>query len=198
MSYRYWQGSELYNNVKALQAQATADDGQLTRRNYLHSAPVNLYEDPTFADTQHQVMYGVDSTSNDQVLAPDGLHDVGLSQKDISSLLPSDVSVPLSLLDRQVDQPNIQSAAGRPSHDGLSTQIPCLWTNHQSQCDFSADTIQSMLTHISSQHLPKRQPSASRVECHICLPPISIRRDTIRWHIREIHYGDKYRCRHPS
>lgn len=149
MSYRYWQDSELYNHVKASQAaqpQVTADDGQLTQQSYL------------------------DSTSNDQVLAPVGLHDVGLSQSDISGPLLSDVSVPLPLLDRQVDQPNVHSAAGRPSHDSLSTQIPCLWTNHQSQCDFSADTIQNMLTHISSQHLPKRQPSASKVECHILSP----------------------------
>ncbi|KAG2335709.1 hypothetical protein BDR05DRAFT_1006536 [Suillus weaverae] len=62
-------------------------------------------------------MYGVDSTSNDQVLAPDGLHDVGLSQSDILGPLPSAVSLPLPLLDRQVDQPNIHSVAGRPSHD---------------------------------------------------------------------------------
>ncbi|KAG1849131.1 hypothetical protein DFJ58DRAFT_729620 [Suillus subalutaceus] len=216
MSYLYWQDSELYNHVKASQAgqsQATADDGQSTQQDYLPSALVNSYKDPTPADTQHQVMYGMNSTSNDQVLAPVGLHDAGLSESDDSGPLPSDVSVPLPLLDQQIGQPNIlryesliipiirninsfNSAVGQPSNDGFPTQIPCLWTDHQGKCDFSVNTIKSMLTHISSQHLRKKQPSASQVQCHICSPPKTIRRDTIRRHIREIHYGDKCRRRH--
>ncbi|KAG1891472.1 hypothetical protein F4604DRAFT_417668 [Suillus subluteus] len=198
MSFLYWQCSELYNHVKASQAgqpQATADYGQSTQPNYLPSTPVNSYEDPTAADAQHQVMYGVDSTSNDQVLAPVGLYDAGPSKRNDSGPHPSDVSLPPPLLDQQIDQPNIHGATGQSSHDGFSAQIRCLWPNHQGQCGFSADTIKSILTHISSQHLRKKQPYGSQVQCHICSPPMAIRRDTIRRHIREIHYGDKFRHR---
>ncbi|KAG1819670.1 uncharacterized protein BJ212DRAFT_1059350 [Suillus subaureus] len=169
-----------------------------TQQNCLPFASVNSNEDPTPADIQHQVMYGVGSTSNDQAFALVSLHDAGLSQSDDSSPLPSDVSDPLPLLDRQIGQPNVHSVAGRPSRDGFFIQIPCLWTNHQSQCDFSADTIKSVLMHMTSQHLRKKQPSSSQVQCCICSPPRTVRRDTIRRHIREIHYGDKSRCRRPS
>ncbi|KAG1745738.1 hypothetical protein EDB19DRAFT_1692440, partial [Suillus lakei] len=181
MSQTYWQSSELYKHVEAQarQPRTTANDGQSTsqpQQNYLPSAPVTSYEDPTPADTQHQVMYSGDPASNDQVLAPAGLHDAGLSQSDIPGPLPS--------------------TAGQPLHDGSPIQNKCLWTTTpQSQCSFRADTIQSMLTHISLQHLPRNQLSSSKVKCHICSPPKTIRRDTIRRHIREIHYGDKSRCR---
>lgn len=180
-----WQGFELYKHVKASQAaqlQATTDDAQQTS---LLSAPVNPYEDPTTADTQHQVTYGVYSTSNNRVPALVGLHDADPSQSDISGPLPGYGSVPLPPPNRQIDQFDTHcAAAGQPA------QISCLWTN---QCGFAADTIKSMLTHISSQHFRKKQQSASQVQCHICSPPMTIRRDTIRRHIREIHYRDKYR-----
>ncbi|KAG1882863.1 hypothetical protein F4604DRAFT_309509 [Suillus subluteus] len=146
-SYLYWQNSELYNHVKASQEgqlQATTSDGQSTQPNYLPSAPVNSYEDPTPADTQHQVI-----------------------------------------------------AAGQPSHDGFSTQIRCLWPNHQGQCGVSEDTTESILTHISRRHLPKTEPCV-RVQCSICSPPKTLRRDTILRHIREQHYEDNSRRQHPS
>ncbi|KAG1849144.1 hypothetical protein DFJ58DRAFT_795305, partial [Suillus subalutaceus] len=177
----YRQNFELYNHVQAGQLQATADDDQSTQQNYyLPSAPV----------------YGMHSMSNDQVLAPVGLYDAVPPQSNDSGPLPNDVSSPSPHLDQQIDQPNIHSAAGQPSNDGFPTQIPCLWTDHQGQCGISADTTKSILAHISLQHLPKKQPSASRVQCHICSPAKTFRKDTIRRHIGEIHYEYKCRRRH--
>ncbi|KAG0693698.1 hypothetical protein DFH29DRAFT_377628 [Suillus ampliporus] len=123
MCHNFWQrNSELYKHVEASQAerlQGTTHDGQPTSQlpqNYPPSAPVNSYEDPTRADTQHQAIYGGDPTISDQMLAPTDLHDAGLFQSDISGLSLSDILVPLPCLDREIGHRDIHSAAGPPSH----------------------------------------------------------------------------------
>ncbi|KAG0693705.1 hypothetical protein DFH29DRAFT_377779 [Suillus ampliporus] len=294
MVYNFWQRySELYKHVEASQAewlQGTAHDGQLTSQlpqNYPPSIPVNSYEDPTPAVTQHQVIYGGDPTISDQTLAPADLHDAGL--------FPSDILVPLPFLDQEIGHRDIHSAAEQPSHkishnyfhhvvsdypsasppgsnfseprsithiqithhqeevhshpghpvgddeseqphasdqspapllhphwmsqhdvlladhqcwegmfhdqapshdvDVSQSQTQCLWTNSQGQCGFTAGTARSVLRHISSRHLREHRQPASRVQCRCrgCPLPGTIRRDTMLRHIREMHYGDKYR-----
>ncbi|KAG2152723.1 hypothetical protein DEU56DRAFT_775615 [Suillus clintonianus] len=79
--------------------------------------------------------------------------------------------------------------------DASEPQIQCLWNDTQGQCGFTADTVTTVLKHISSHHLCEHQEHDSQVQCRCrgCLLRRTIRRDTILRHIREIHYGDKFR-----
>ncbi|KAG2346525.1 hypothetical protein BDR05DRAFT_959451 [Suillus weaverae] len=74
----------------------------------------------------------------------------------------------------------------------------CLWNDSQGQCSFTADTLTTVMKHISSHHLREHQHPDCQVQCRCrgCLLPRTIRRDTILRHIREIHYGDKFRRKH--
>ncbi|KAG2346527.1 hypothetical protein BDR05DRAFT_790113 [Suillus weaverae] len=74
---------------------------------YIPLAPVNSYEDLPSVVTQHRLMYGGDSTSNDQTPAPAYLHDAEFSQ----SPLPTDMAY--AFLEN--DQGNI--ATGHHSHN---------------------------------------------------------------------------------
>ncbi|KAG0693706.1 hypothetical protein DFH29DRAFT_963378 [Suillus ampliporus] len=82
------------------------------------------------------------------------------------------------------------------NNDLSQLQRECLWTDGQGRCGFMADTVKSMLKHVSSYHL--HQPPASQVQCLFGGCSRAMRRDTILRHIREIHYGDKSRCKRPS
>lgn len=74
----------------------------------------------------------------------------------------------------------------------------CLWNDSQGQCSFTADTVTTVMKHISSHHLREYQDPNCQVQCRCrgCLLRKTIRRDTILRHIREIHYGDKFRRKH--
>lgn len=74
----------------------------------------------------------------------------------------------------------------------------CLWKDSQGQCSFTADTVTTVMKHISLYHLHEHQHPDCQVQCRCrgCLLPKTIRRDTILRHIREIHYGDKFRRKH--
>ncbi|KAG0693707.1 hypothetical protein DFH29DRAFT_378027 [Suillus ampliporus] len=155
MVYNFWQRySELYKHVEASQAerlQGTAHDGQPTSQlpqNYPPSAPVNSYEDPTPAVTQHQVIYGGDPTISDQTLAPADLYDVGLFQ--------SDISAPLQFLDHRdihryeflkvpvlMEIDSFNSATGQPSSASISDSsideipiTPIHATHHQEEVHY--------------------------------------------------------------
>ncbi|KAG1732917.1 uncharacterized protein EDB91DRAFT_1251645 [Suillus paluster] len=79
--------------------------------------------------------------------------------------------------------------------DVSQSQTRCLWITGKGQCAFTAGTVRSVMRHILSCHLREHQQPASRVQCRCggCSLPSTIRRDSIRRHIREMHYGDKYR-----
>ncbi|KAG2108930.1 uncharacterized protein F5147DRAFT_693331 [Suillus discolor] len=80
----------------------------------------------------------------------------------------------------------------------LESPTQCLWNDSQGQCSFTADTVTTVMKHISSHHLREHQHSDCQVRCRCrgCLLRRTIRRDTILRHIREIHYGDKFRRKH--
>jgi hypothetical protein len=87
-----------------------------------------------------------------------------------------------------------------PFNSFNASELPtqCLWNDSQGQCSFTADTVATMMKHISSYHLHEHQHPDCQVQCRCrgCLLPKTIRRDTILRHIREIHYGDKFRRKH--
>ncbi|KAG1745737.1 hypothetical protein EDB19DRAFT_1692436 [Suillus lakei] len=82
--------------------------------------------------------------------------------------------------------------------DVSESQTQCLWNDSQGQCGFIADTVTTVLRHISLHHLREHQQPDCQVQCRCrgCLLRRTIRRDTILRHIREIHYGDKFRRKH--
>ncbi|OJA17366.1 hypothetical protein AZE42_03897 [Rhizopogon vesiculosus] len=73
----------------------------------------------------------------------------------------------------------------------------CLWNDGGDQCSFTAGTVTSVVNHISTYHLRGHPQYDNHVQCLCRDCPLGrlIRRDTIRRHIREIHYADKYRRR---
>ncbi|KAJ8593341.1 hypothetical protein M405DRAFT_811101 [Rhizopogon salebrosus TDB-379] len=75
--------------------------------------------------------------------------------------------------------------------------LECLWNDNHGPCGFTTDTVPSVLNHISSCHLRGHPHADDKVECRCrdCPLPKAIRRDTLRRHIREVHYADKYRCK---
>ncbi|KAG1725483.1 kinase-like domain-containing protein [Suillus paluster] len=77
-------------------------------------------------------------------------------------------------------------------------QFKCLWNDGQGQCGVTERTAKSMLQHISSQHLHEHPRPDSPVQCRWPGCPVqgSLRRDTMLRHIRERHYGTKYRRAH--
>ncbi|KAG2136918.1 uncharacterized protein EDB93DRAFT_770520 [Suillus bovinus] len=82
--------------------------------------------------------------------------------------------------------------------DVSESPIQCLWSDRQGQCSFTATTVSTMMKHISAHHLREHQHPDCHVRCRCrgCLLQRTIRRDTILRHIREIHYGDKFRRKH--
>ncbi|KAG1874939.1 hypothetical protein F4604DRAFT_1763092 [Suillus subluteus] len=105
---------------------------------------------------------------------------------------------PATLLhDHRGDIPGEQEP---PFNNSNASESPtqCLWNDSQGQCSFTADTVMTVVKHISLYHLHEHQHPDCQVQCRCrgCLLPKTIRRDTILRHIREIHYGDKFRRKH--
>ncbi|KAG0692963.1 hypothetical protein DFH29DRAFT_966546 [Suillus ampliporus] len=165
---------------------------------------------------------GSDLRSDDSlsriVLSPSSFLSTAVAQHDVRSAVrqtscngfgdsPETGQSPTTLLHSHwVSQPDTlhhQLQEGTICEQDLSFNIDvsqlrreCLWTDGQGRCGFMADTVKSMLKHVSSYHL--HQPPAHQVQCLFGGCSRTMRRDTILRHIREIHYGDKSRCKRPS
>lgn len=75
-----------------------------------------------------------------------------------------------------------------------ATLYDCSWGQSGSDCKFTAETVADVIKHISAAHIRNyRQLDHIRCRCNACPLNKVIRRDTLIRHIREIHYGDKYR-----
>ncbi|KAG2356713.1 hypothetical protein BDR07DRAFT_1422508 [Suillus spraguei] len=105
---------------------------------------------------------------------------------------------PVALLHKHLEDTPHEQESPFNSFNVSESPTPCLWNDSQGQCSFTADNVTIVMKHISSYHLREYQHPDCQVQCRCrgCLLRRTIRRDTILRHIREKHYGDKFRRRH--
>lgn len=166
MVYNFWQDdSELSKALRAVQGLVdnAPSSSQPQQNHHPPSAPVNSYGDPPPTVTQYHSMYGGDSTSNNQVLAPAHLQDAWFSQR--NSQFPSDLTPPF----RENDHRDIHSAAGQPLPDASFNYFhsPVSNDSFANSLGFSGSVSESYLIEPHPHPVHDNQ-SESHASCGLC------------------------------
>ncbi|KAG2064515.1 hypothetical protein BDR04DRAFT_1109984 [Suillus decipiens] len=165
------------------------DDSLSSNASSLSNSEKAVAQHHAHSMTRQSLCYGAGDSSN-------YLYTVDLQLPDT---MPHETThFPAALLDdNRGDTPHEQESPFN-SFNVSESPTPCLWNDSQGQCSFTADNVTTVMKHISSYHLREYQHPDCQVQCRCsgCLLRRTIRRDTILRHIREKHYGDKFRRRH--
>jgi hypothetical protein len=226
MHYESWwrENSELRKAGYTEQPEIVNDglSSSQSQSNYdLSSAPLTLDEDLQPVVTQHHLMCGDGSTSDNQMHAPAHIHDAEFFQNRFTS----DMVYPLPESDQgdiyithsnspfsdvlsannmgyssNVSElyPQVIEGHHHPVHDNQSefhaSDYLCKWNDDgRGPCNMTVREEKEVAGHMSSFHLPPFGRYLMECKWEGCPLPDSIRRDTINRHIRQIHLNIKRR-----
>ncbi|KAG1840686.1 hypothetical protein C8R48DRAFT_781703 [Suillus tomentosus] len=206
MSYDYWRkDSQLYKASLAERPGFVVNDlpSSQPHQNYLPSVSGDIPPVAT-QHCRHHPMYGGDSTSNDQrdihVATGQPSHNTSFNHSHTPSFddrFVNNQELFVNNLDSSGNVSESRPIEGHPHpvHDSpleshtSSCSFVCKWDDGHGPCDTTTVSVEELVNHVSSSHLPPPGPTPLKCKWQGCRLRKLICRNTILRHIRQIELG---------